>query len=124
MQLLTTTVARYLFIIPFAIFGIMHFMNAGQMTGYVPSFIPGGIFWVYLVGLAHLLAAVAFIIEKQARLAGLLLAALLIIFVLTIHIPAVAGGNTASMSAVLKDLALAGGALTWAGLFDDSKSAA
>ncbi len=42
MQTLTTTVARYVFIIPFAVFGINHFVNGQQMSAMVP--IPGGIF--------------------------------------------------------------------------------
>lgn len=44
MKLLTTTIARIIFAIPFAIFGIMHLTNADKMAGYVP--IPGGAFWV------------------------------------------------------------------------------
>ena len=82
MKMLTTTGARLLYAIPMAIFGLFHFMNGSQMAGMVPSFIPGGIFWVYLTGLALVLAAVAIIIQKQARLASLLLAAMLILFVL------------------------------------------
>ena len=45
MKLLTTTVARYVFAIPFGIFGLFHFMNASQMAGMVP--LPGGVVWVY-----------------------------------------------------------------------------
>ncbi len=116
MQALTTTAARYIFILPFAVFGIFHFMNASQMAGMVP--IPGGVFWVYLTGLAHILAVIAFLTGKQAKLAALLLAVMLAIFALSVQLPAVMGGNQAAMSAFLKDIALAGGALTWAGKFD------
>ena len=119
MNTLTTTGGRLLFAIPMAIFGLIHFMNGAQMSGMVPSFIPGGIFWVYLTGAALIAAAVSIIIQKKARLASLLLALLLVIFVLTIHLPGVIGGNMDLMPMLLKDTALAGGALTFAGLATD-----
>lgn len=93
-------------------FGVYHFVNPSNLLVYVPDFMPGGIIWVYLVGLAFILAAVAFITHKHARLAGYLLAALLIIFVLTVHLPnwLNAGDNDMKSMAfvnLLKDTALA-----------------
>lgn len=116
MQMLTGTVARYLFGVPFIVFGIFHFMNAGSMAGMIPGWLPGGVFWVYLTGLALILAPVSLFIGKKDKLAMLLLALMLVIFVIFVHIP----GGQASMPQVLKDLALAGGALTWAGLAKDN----
>jgi len=114
---------RYLFAIPFAIFGLFHFMGAEDMAGMVP--LPGAIFWVYLTGVALLAAAVSFIIEKKVRLAGLLLGIMLIIFVLTIHLPAVMGeAGQDAMPNVLKDLALAGGAWFIASTYKDENAAA
>lgn len=112
MSVLTDKVGRFIFAIPFAIFGIFHFINGSAMAGMVPSFIPGGLFWVYLTGAAHLAASISFIIEKKAHLAGLLLALMLVIFALTIHLPGAMGGeDPAAMTNFLKDIALAGGAL-------------
>ena len=70
-QVLTTTVARYLFALPFGIFGVIHFIQGSNMAGMVP--IPGGVIWVYVVGVALLAACVSIIIEKHTRLACLLL---------------------------------------------------
>ena len=111
-------IGRYVFALPFGVFGLLHFMNAGQMEGMVPGFIPGGVFWVYLTGLALLAACVAIVIEKKARLACLLLGIMLLIFVLTIHLPSVIGGEMSSMSSLLKDLALAGGAWVVGGNYE------
>ncbi|PIW70535.1 MAG: DoxX family protein [Ignavibacteriales bacterium CG12_big_fil_rev_8_21_14_0_65_30_8] len=121
MKQLTTTVARVIFAIPFLVFGIMHFMKAGDMAGYVPSFIPGGVFWIYLTGLALIAASVSILIQKKAKLACLLLAIMLMIFVLTIHLPGVFNEATRqmSMSSMLKDLALCGAALFFSGSFAD-----
>lgn len=114
-------VGRYLYALPFGVFGIFHFMNASQMAGMVP--IPGGQFWIYLTGLAMLAACVSIIIQKKARLACILLGVLLVIYVLSIHLPAVIGGQLQpSMTNLLKDLALAGGAWFLAGSFEDETS--
>ena len=115
MNVLTNKVARYLFALPFGVFGILHFMNASAMAGMVP--IPGGVFWIYLTGLAHLAACVSIIIEKYTRLAGILLGIMLLIFVLSIHLPAVIGGDQSSMTNLLKDIALAGAAWYIAGQY-------
>ncbi|WP_372633369.1 DoxX family protein [Fodinibius sp.] len=107
---------RYLFALPFGIFGLFHFMNAGQMAGMVP--IPGGVFWVYLTGIALLAACISILIEKKARLACILLGVMLLIFVLTIHLPGVLGeGGQSAMTMLLKDTAMAGGAWILAGQF-------
>ena len=102
---------RYLFALVFLIFGLFHFMNASQMAGYVP--IPGGIIWVYIVGIGHILASIAIFIGKYDKLAAFLLGIMLIIFALSIHLPA-AMEDMSNATQVLKDLGLAGGAWIYA----------
>jgi len=114
-----TKFGRIIFSVPFVVFGINHFIYADAMSGMVPSFIPGGVFWIYLTGLALIAAGVSMLIQKQTFLAAILLAVLLIIFVLTIHLPAIISGNMMSMTSLLKDLALSGGALMVAGQFSE-----
>lgn len=121
MKILTDKIGRIIFALVFGTYGIMHLLNAGSMAGYVP--IPGGVFWVYLTGLAHLAACVSLIIEKKTRLAALLLGLMLLIFALSIHLPGVIGATSeqamqASLSNFLKDMALAGAAWAIAGKFD------
>lgn len=125
MNVLTGSVARILYALPFGIFGLLHFMNANAMAGMVP--IPGGVFWVYLTGLALVAASVSMIIEKYTRLACILLGIMLLIFVLSIHLPGVIGAESqqamqASMSSLLKDAALAGGAWILAGKYESESS--
>jgi len=117
MQGLTHSTARIIFALPFAIFGIMHLMKAGDMAVYVPSFIPGGIIWVYVTGVAMLAAAIGLIVNFMGKWAGLGLALLLLSFILTIHIPAVMNPDTMQMAMpnLLKDLGLLGGALLASG---------
>jgi uncharacterized membrane protein len=104
---------KILFCVPFLAFGIMHLMNANQMAGMVPSYFPGGGVWIYITGLAEIAAAISILSGKQTKLATMLLAVLLIIFVLTIHLPGVSNPDTQqmAMASLLKDLGLAGAAL-------------
>lgn len=107
-------IGKYLYAIPMVIFGLFHFLNATAMAGMVP--IPGGVFWIYLTGLSLILAGISIIIQKLDEWSSFLLAVMLLVFVLTIHLPGVlAGGEMAQMymTNLLKDLALAGGALIY-----------
>jgi putative oxidoreductase len=97
-------------------FGINHFLYGTGMQKMVPAFLPGGVIWVYITGGCLLLAAIAFLIDKQVRLAGLLLALFLLLIVLTVHLPAVI--NASDMNArrfpltnLIKDTGLAAAAL-------------
>jgi uncharacterized membrane protein YphA (DoxX/SURF4 family) len=117
MKVLTNLIARILFAIPFLVFGIMHFAYAGNMAGMVP--IPGGVYWIYFTGVAQIAAAVAIVSGYQARLASLLVALLMVIYIVAIHVPGMGNEATAqmSMSNLLKDLGIAGGALAIANIF-------
>ncbi len=55
-----TSLGKWLYIIPMAIFGVFHFGGVEQMKGIVP--IPGGAVWVIITGVAFLAAAVSFAI--------------------------------------------------------------
>ncbi|RMH64541.1 MAG: DoxX family membrane protein [Bacteroidetes bacterium] len=115
MNIALLKIGRIIYAIPFAIFGLFHFMNAGAMAGMVP--LPGGVFWVYLTGVALIAASVAILINRYARLACQLLGVMLFIFALSIHLPGVLGAAdeaamALSMTSLLKDIALGGAA--WA----------
>ncbi|MCH1571606.1 MAG: hypothetical protein L7S64_09700 [Longimicrobiales bacterium] len=107
-------IGRFLFAIPMAGFGVLHFLMGDAMAGMVP--IPGGVIWVYLTGVALLAAATSIIVGKHAVLATQLLGLMLLIFAVSVHLMAVLGGDQAAMSMVLKDTALAGGAFILSGV--------
>jgi uncharacterized membrane protein len=94
------------------VFGIQHFLHPRDLVNYVPDFLPGGIIWVYFVGVAFILVAIAFITNRMVKAAGYLLAAILLIFVLTIHLPNFLNAGDPEMKRgalinVLKDTAIA-----------------
>jgi putative oxidoreductase len=105
--------ARILFAIPFLAFGAMHLMGADQMAGMVPSWLPGGVLWIYITGLAQIAGGLAIILDKMMPLASNLLALLMLVYVILIQYPMLANEVTRQigMAGVLKDLGLAGGAL-------------
>ncbi|MCC5932368.1 MAG: DoxX family protein [Cyclobacteriaceae bacterium] len=118
MNLLTTTIARILFAVPMAVFGVMHFMNAKAMAGIVPSFFPGDIIWVYITGAGLIAAAVSIFINKKAKIGAFYLGLMLLIFALTVHLPGVFSEATmqSSMPNFLKDTSLAGAAFALSGM--------
>lgn len=121
MNALTGTAGRIIFGVPFILFGIGHLMNAAMMTGMVP--VPGGIIWIYVTGIAMILAGIAAITKIQGQLAMLLLALLLLVYIVTIHIPNLMKPETMMMGmmGLYKDLGLMGGALVIAGVFSSEK---
>jgi putative oxidoreductase len=103
-------VGRILYGLPLLVFGLLHFMSAQMMAGMVPAFVPGGVLWVYITGVALILAAIAIIANRFAALATFLLGIMLLSFAFTIHLPMLMGGDMKAMSNLLKDTALAGAA--------------
>ena len=101
------------------VFGLNHFLDTG-MQKMIPSFMPGGPVWVYIIGALLLLAALSILTGKQTKLAAYLLAAFLLILVLSVHLPSVLRAEDASyrrlpLINLLKDTGLAAAALMIAG---------
>jgi uncharacterized membrane protein YphA (DoxX/SURF4 family) len=114
--------ARGLFALPFAVFGLGHFTGAEAMAAMVP--VPGGLFWVYFTGVALLAGSAGILTGILGKWAGFGIAALMILFALTVHLPALADPNMGQLATMglLKDLSLAGGALAFATLFSQKRA--
>ncbi|MEL6926833.1 MAG: DoxX family protein [Bacteroidota bacterium] len=106
-------IGKYLFALPMAIFGIMHFTSADAMA----AMAPGGTIMVYITGAALVAAAISIIIGKLDRLAAVLLAVMLLLFIIP-HAQNMAE-NPMEMGNILKNIALAGGALMYANMAKD-----
>lgn len=90
-------------------------MNGSMMAEWMPGWLPGPLFFVYLTGLALVAAGVSIITKIYTKLATQLLALLLLLIILMLHVPtAMSGNEQASMNAmtmILKDMGLLGGSL-------------
>lgn len=105
-----TRIATLLFATVMAIFGILHFLGAKDMAKMVP--IPGGVIWIYFTGAALIGYAIAvFLNHSYEKIAGYLLALMMLVFAVAIHLPDYLSGNTMSMISILKDIALASAAV-------------
>ena len=107
---------RLFFAIPLAVFGSEHFTLTANIATLVPSWIPAHTFWVYLVGVAFLCAALSITVLVQARLSAALVGMTLLIFVLIMDIPSVVAnpGNRFFWALALRQLAFSGGAFAFA----------
>jgi uncharacterized membrane protein len=73
-----------------AAFAGEHFTAAASLAQIVPKWIPGKLFIAYLVGVAHLAAALSFVARRYVRWSALCLALMFALFVLLMDLPAAA----------------------------------
>jgi uncharacterized membrane protein YphA (DoxX/SURF4 family) len=116
-------IGRILFALPFAVFGINHLLMMDYYIGMLTSFIPLGGYTVILTGLILIAVSISIITKKFIKISTLILAGLLLIFILTIHIPHLLDGTdrTPILIALLKDISLMGGSLMIAGYCHDNE---
>ena len=57
-----------------------------MMAGAVP--VPGGVIWIYITGIAMILAGISAITKIMGKTAMLMLSLLLLIYIVSIHLPA------------------------------------
>jgi putative oxidoreductase len=120
-----TTLGRILFAIPFAIFGINHFLMTDYYLGVLTSFIPLGAYTILLTGIMLIIASISILTKKFVKFSTIMLAILLFIFIVTIHIPHLftETDKTPVIIALLKDISLMGGSLMIAGIYSDEEKA-
>jgi putative oxidoreductase len=113
-----STIGRILFAIPFAIFGLNHFLFLNFYIGTVSSFIPLGPYTIILTGIFLIMASLSIIFNKYIKVSTILLSILLLIFILTIHSPGLFDPANWQFALIelLKDTSLLGGSLMIAGM--------
>jgi len=98
------------------VFGIFHFFYPRDLLVYVPLSLVGGIMWAYIVGVAFIIVGLSFLTNQFVKFTSYLLVIMLIIFILTIHVPNFMNTGDKEMRQmalinILKDTAIAGFAL-------------
>jgi len=94
-------------------FSIDHFLYAQEAVGYVPSWIPFPLFWMYFCGAALAAAAVAILLKIKIRLAAIMLGSMIFTWFIILHIPYVI--EASSKAARLGETASAFLALAYSG---------
>lgn len=105
---------KWLFILPFAVFGFLHFGPLGFTIDYIPDYLPFKVFWIYFSGACLIAFAASAAFKKYDKLASVLLALELILFVFLIHIPKALEGDFVQFIGIFRDTAMAGAALIYA----------
>lgn len=119
-----STIGRILYALPFAIFGINHFIMKSFYLGELTDFIPFGGYMILLTGVLMIATSVSIITKKYIRMSTLILAGMLLLFIATIHIPQLfdADKKMIALIALLKDISLMGGSLMIAGMTEKEKA--
>ena len=107
---------RVVFGVSMVIFGWQHFMYAQFLVGIVQKWLPAHAFWIYLTGTAMMAAGAAIATGILARLAGIWLSVMFLLFVLTLHLPRVLSAiyNQDEITSMFIALAFSGIALIFA----------
>ena len=118
-----TNIGRILFAIPFALFGINHFLMTDYYLGLMTSFVPLGAYTIILTGIMLIVASISILTKKFVKFSTIMLSVLLFVFIVTIHIPHLIEGRdtTLTLIALLKDISLLGGSLMIAGIYSEEK---
>ena len=106
-------------------YGISHFLYAKDAANYVPSWIPGHLFWIYFCGAALFGSGIAIILKIKTRLIAALLGTMIFIWFISLHIPRVVVSSAADMGGEVTSaflaLAYSGIAFVIAGKKDSSQ---
>lgn len=86
------TIARIFVGIPAIFFGVQHFLHPTMEPGFplgitTPAWIPGNIFWVYLVGSALIACGACFVVSIKAQPAAMCLGIVIMLLVAYIYVP-------------------------------------
>jgi putative oxidoreductase len=108
--------AIYMLSVVLIIFGVFHFLYPRDLLVYVPLSLVGGISWAYIVGGTFIIVGLSFLTNQFVKFTSYLLVIMLIIFILTIHVPNYMNAGDKEMRqmaliSILKDTAIAGFAL-------------
>ncbi|MEL6660207.1 MAG: DoxX family protein [Bacteroidota bacterium] len=108
------TLGKWLFVLPFAAFGFLHFGPLEFSLPYIPSFLPFPAFWVYFTGFCLMAFTLSTILKNWDGLAAVLLGVMLLLFVVLIHVPKAMQGDFLQVIATFRDTAMAGAAFIYA----------
>ncbi len=110
-----TNAGRWMFALTFIMGGLLHLTGPQFTAPQVPSFFGAPYFWVILTGVAQLAFALSILLRKYDKLAAVCLFLMMLVFIITLHIPKTAAGDFMGIISVMRDFGYAGAALIYAG---------
>lgn len=109
-------VSRIVFGVSMIIFGWQHFMYAQFLVNLVQKWLPAHAFWIYFTGTAMMAAGASIATGILARLAGICLGVMFLLWFLTLHLPRVLAAihNADELTSMFVALAFSGISLIFA----------
>ncbi|HEY2822911.1 MAG TPA: hypothetical protein VGJ06_17830 [Candidatus Acidoferrum sp.] len=103
-------VSRIGFGVSMILFGWQHFMYAQFLVGLVQKWLPAHAFWIYFTGTAMMAAGAAIATGILARIAGICLGVMFLLWFLTLHLPRVLAAihNADELTSMFVALAFSG----------------
>jgi len=103
--------------VPLAVFGALHLWGVDFVLPLVPQYMPGRLFWAYLVGVALVAAGLSIAAKIQVRWSGLLVGIMLFLFVAMLDIPGSLSnpGDRFGWTVLIRESSFAGGGWVFAG---------
>jgi len=80
---------RWLFLSGLIVFTALHYVYLQYIVSLIPAWLPGHLFWSWLVLIAFFAASISLLINRKVRLTGLLLGLMFLLWVLMLHLPRV-----------------------------------
>jgi uncharacterized membrane protein YphA (DoxX/SURF4 family) len=96
-----------IFAITIVSFGILHFLYAKEASGYIPSWIPNHMFWMYFCGAALLGSGIAIILKIKTGLSAALLGTMIFTWFIILHVPKVIAAPVADRAGEITSAFLA-----------------
>lgn len=78
---------KWLFILPFSMYILLHFGKADVGASFVPSWLPFPMFWNYFTGVCIVAFMLSCIIGKYDKLAAVLMALYVFLMIFLVHLP-------------------------------------
>lgn len=113
----TWHVARLLYGIPLSLTGLIYLFKPQESVESLTSFIPGGVFLIYVAGFLWLIFGALIALDFKTRFAALNVIIVLSLYQIMVHVPAATAGEHLPVVwfELLRDVSLIGGALfIWA----------
>lgn len=115
-----TGLGRWLFIIPFLMYVLLHFGQPMIGASFVPSFLPYPLAWNYFTGLCIVAFLISTLIGKLDKLAALLMALYVFLMIFFVHVPRAATSENDLLN-IFRNTMVTGALLMYAHAFARDK---
>jgi len=88
-------IGRIIFGLSFIAFGVNHFRKTAKIADFIPDYIPWQTYWVYITGVAFILAGISIAIQYKSKIASICLAVMIFLFIVILYLPDISSSKMA-----------------------------